>query len=389
MGYTRRLKPHEVDIWKDRRPLIGQLDIELTERCNNNCIHCNINLPEQDMDARSREMDTPFVKDILKQAADLGCLTVRFTGGEPLLRDDFEELYVFARRLGMKVILFTNARRMTPHLGRLLAQVPPGRPVEVTVYGMHPHSYDAAAAVRGAFAEFWKGMTVLRDHKIPFIVKQPLLPPNRDEIDEFELFASTVPWMESKPAYSMNFDMRGRRDSAEKNRVVARLRFSPEETVAMFKRDPSYIRSLREFCGKFMGPAGDSLFSCGAGHGTCVDAYGQAQLCLLMRDPATVVPLKTTSLRTVLKEVFPRLRELKTTNAEYLSRCARCFLKGLCEQCPAKSWAEHGTLDTPVEYLCRIAHALARHIGLLAEGQKAWEIKDWRCGLESMATTER
>jgi molybdenum cofactor biosynthesis enzyme MoaA len=43
-------------------------------------------------------MTTDQVKTILKEAADLGCLEVRFTGGEPLLRPDFEELYLFARR---------------------------------------------------------------------------------------------------------------------------------------------------------------------------------------------------------------------------------------------------------------------------------------------------
>jgi hypothetical protein len=49
----------------------------------------------------------------------------------------------------------------------------------------------------------------------------------------------------------------------------------------------------------------------------------------------------------------PLLREdfedIRATNPEYLRRCALCFLHGLCEQCPAKSWAEHSTLDTPVE----------------------------------------
>ena len=70
----------------------------------------------------------------------------------------------------------------------------------------------------------------------------------------------------------------------------------------------------------------------------------------------------------------PRLRELRATNPEYLRRCARCFLKGLCEQCPAKSWAEHGTLDTPVEYLCEVAHAQARWLGWL-RGRRAWNAR--------------
>jgi sulfatase maturation enzyme AslB (radical SAM superfamily) len=58
---------------------------------------------------------------------------------------------------------------------------------------------------------------------------------------------------------------------------------------------------------------------------------------------------------------------MRARNPEYLRRCARCFLKGFCEQCPAKSWSEHGNLDTPVEYLCEVAHAQARYMGWLAD----------------------
>jgi hypothetical protein len=75
---------------------------------------------------------------------------------------------------------------------------------------------------------------------------------------------------------------------------------------------------------------------------------------------------------------FPLVREMKAAHPEYLARCARCFLKGLCEQCPGKSWTEHGTLDTPAEYFCEIAHAQGRYLGLLRKKELAWEIVDWR-----------
>ena len=70
------------------------------------------------------------------------------------------------------------------------------------------------------------------------------------------------------------------------------------------------------------------------------------------------------------------MRETKATNPDYLARCAGCILKGFCEQCPARSWSEHGTLDTPVEYLCEVAHVQARYLGWLREGERAWEVKD-------------
>lgn len=376
--YARKVSLADFSPLKGKRPLLGQLDIELTERCNNRCIHCLINLPEDDREAQAREMDTAFVLELLRQAADLGCMAVRFTGGEPLLRPDFPELYLAAHRLGMQVILFTNGRLITPELASLLARVPPGRVVEISVYGMHPESYDAVAGAKGSFEEFRRGVDLLREHKIPFVVKQALLPQNRDEMTEFEEWAVTIPSMDKRPGYSMNFDLRARRDDPAKNRRIASLRLSPAETVAVLAQSPKYISGMQEFCGKFMHPPGDVIFSCGAGHGTCIDAYGNAQMCLPLRHPDTVYDLRTGTLREVLTEFFPRFRERKAENPEYLRRCAVCFLKGLCEQCPAKSWMEHGTLDTPVEYLCDVAHAQARYLGLIGESEKAWEVTDWR-----------
>src|SRR4030065_818883 len=115
-SYAVKTRADEVSLWKGSAPPLDSLDMELTERCNNNCIHCYINLSADDLHAQQRELSTEEIQEILQEAASLGCLTIRFTGGEPLLRKDFEDLYVFARRLGLKVIIFTNASLITPQL---------------------------------------------------------------------------------------------------------------------------------------------------------------------------------------------------------------------------------------------------------------------------------
>ncbi|MEI6309520.1 MAG: radical SAM protein [bacterium] len=378
MTYVKKLKPHEFSLWHGKRPLLGQLDIELTERCNNACLHCLINLPQNDTKARDGEMETDFLQDLLRQAADLGCLMVRFTGGEPLLREDFAELYLFTRRLGMRVILFTNGRLITDELADLLARVPPGRWVEVSVYGMHAESYDASAGAKGSFVEFRRGVERLQSRGIPFVVKGAVLPANKDEWEEFKQWAATVPSMDHPPGQSMNFDLRARRDDPAKNERIRKLRLSPQETVRVLARDPRYLKEMGQFCGKFIGPPGARLFRCGAGHGTCVDAYGKAQMCMPLRHPEMVCDLRVHSLHYALTELFPRLREMQAANPDYLQRCAFCFLKGLCEQCPGKSWMEHGRLDQPVEYLCAVAHAQAEYLGLLEVGEKGWKAPDWQ-----------
>lgn len=378
-AYVSRQVIDKAGLWKKTVPLLGLLDIELTERCNNNCIHCCINLPQDDLAAKEKELSTEEIKRILKETVDLGALRVRFTGGEPLLMEDFEELYIFARKLGLKVLLFTNATLITPHLADLFRRIPPLEKMEVTVYGMKKESYEAVTGTQGSFEACRRGIGLLLEKKVPFVVKGALFPFNKDEINEFESWAATIPWMDKPPSYAMFFDLRCRRDK-EKNQLIRSLRLSPEEGLEVLaRRRNEYIKEMKEFCSKFIGPSGDKLFSCGAGvGGGCVDAYGNFQPCMMLRHPDCVYDLKKGSLKDALINFFPKIRETKATNPEYLVRCARCFLRGLCEQCPARSCSENGTLDTPVEYLCKVAHAQARFLGLINEDEKAWNVENYR-----------
>jgi MoaA/NifB/PqqE/SkfB family radical SAM enzyme len=380
-SYVSTQAINKARLFKKAKLILPRLDIEFTERCNNNCIHCCINLPSNDTAARKRELSTEEIKNILKEAVSLDCLSVRFTGGEPLLRDDFQELYLFARRLGLNVLIFTNAVLITPDLAALFARIPPRELIEVSVYGMRKNSYESVSRVPGSYEAAWKGIHLLLKNKIPFIVKGALLPQNKNEVEEFEAWAiANVPWLDSKPlTYSMFFDLRSRRDDAAKNRLIESLRFSPEEGLRqLIRQKESYVKSTKEFCSKYMRPPGDTLFPCGCGCGGCVDAYGVFQPCMMLRHPDCGYDLKKGSLKDALENSFPKMRRMKAVNLEYLKRCAGCFLYGLCEQCPAKSWMEYGTLDTPVEYLCRVAHEQARFLGLIEKQEKSWEVRGWK-----------
>jgi radical SAM protein with 4Fe4S-binding SPASM domain len=388
-GYWEKLSVYGPPSRKAGGALLRFLDLELTERCNHNCIHCCINLPGDDAAAKGRELSTGQVQEILQEAVLLGCLTVRFTGGEPLLREDFEELYLFARRLGLRVSIFTNGTLLSPGRVRLLARVPPLERLEVTVYGMEKKSCETVTRTPGSFAAARAGLRRLIEHQVPFYVRGTVLPPTRKEMEALAKWAESLPSMDGPPDSCMFLDLRCRRDSA-KNRQIRRLRLPPEEGLRILTRKKEdYLRAMTLYCSQKIGPCGDLLFSCGAGVGRgCVDAYGTFQPCVMLRHPDTVYNLRTGSLGDALATFFPRMRERRASNPGYLQRCARCFLKGLCEQCPAKSWGEHGTLDTPVEYFCEIGHIQARYLGLLKEQESGWEVKDWRERIHRLASRQ-
>lgn len=382
-AYAKKVRSDLSPLWKGRRPLLTWLDVELTERCNNDCLHCSVNRPAGDEEARRREMDTGFVKDLLDQAAALGCLGVRFTGGEPLLRDDFEDLFLHGRTRGLRVMIFTNATLMTPRMARTLARVPPLEKVEVSVYGMRADSHEAVTRAPGSFEAARRGLGRLAEHRVPFVLKSAVLPPNRDERAEFEAWAARMTGGGGRPSFVVALDLRSRPDAARSG-LIRSLRLPAREAAGLLTgMDRDGGAELRRFVADYGGPAGDRLFTClvGGGRGA-VDAYGHFQYCLTLRHPDTTCDLTQGSLRDAVLNLPPRLRGLKVRDAGYLARCARCFLKALCLQCPAKSWAEHGTLDTPVDYFCDITHAQAEMLGLLAEGEKAWTVGGWASRIE-------
>jgi MoaA/NifB/PqqE/SkfB family radical SAM enzyme len=364
---------------KNTSALLPSLDIELTERCNCDCIHCCINLPENDSSAISKELSIDDIKEILKDAVSLDCLTVRLTGGEPLLREDFEELYFFARHLGLRVMLFTNATLISPKVAELFKRIPPLEKIEVSMYGLSQKSYEGVTRKPGAFSAAVQGINLLLKYEIPFVVKSAFLPPNRNEIDKMKKWANSLPWMKRQMLFPMHFNLRVRRDSDQKNSLIEKLRVPPHEVVKHRTKSKDYIKEMKNYISRFMGPQGSRLFTCRIGiKSGCVDAYGFFQPCLLCKHPKTSYDLKQGSLEKASKVFMPEILALEAKNKEYLERCAQCFLQGLCEQCPGRSWTEHGTLDTPVDYFCQVAHEEARYLGLLKDNERAWEVKEWQ-----------
>ena len=140
-------------------------DLEVTARCNNNCRHCYINLPADDASVKKKELSLSQIKKIVDQAVDLGALWCLVTGGEPLLREDFFEIYLYLKKKGLLVSVFTNAALITNEHINLFKKYPP-RDIEVTVYGTTKGIYEQVTRKPGSFAAFMAGLNLLIENNI-------------------------------------------------------------------------------------------------------------------------------------------------------------------------------------------------------------------------------
>jgi radical SAM protein with 4Fe4S-binding SPASM domain len=377
-SYTVR-SPGDAGLWRSGRPAMGRFEVELTERCNNACIHCYINQPADDRSSRRRELSAEAIIEILREATDLGALSVRFTGGEPLLRDDFSKIYLAARRLGLTVALSTNCCLVTEPIAEMLEKVPPLEPVSVTVYGMSEDSYEEVTRVRGSFSQMRLGVQRLVDHGVHVLLAGTLLSRAAGDVESLKRWATALHAL--PPTFVVYLHGRGRRDSADRSAAIAALRGVPRDVRDFFRGQAAGSAASAEVPADLLGPRGDRLFVCSAGKTICMDAHGHLLPCLLVRHPEVVYDLSRGSLKEAVTEFYPAMRRKKAGCGDYLERCARCFLGVLCEQCPAWSWTEKGTLDTPVDYVCECAHLRAQDVGLLQPGERAWNVENWKARL--------
>ncbi|WP_254863060.1 TIGR04347 family pseudo-SAM/SPASM protein [Halovivax gelatinilyticus] len=93
---------------KQRRPVVVW---NATRQCNLSCIHCYAGA---DLDPAPGEFSTVEAKRFLDQLADFDVPVVLFSGGEPLVRSDLEELIAYAADIGVRPVLSTNGTLITP-----------------------------------------------------------------------------------------------------------------------------------------------------------------------------------------------------------------------------------------------------------------------------------
>ena len=357
----------EFSLWeemKNKRNVIS-FDLELTARCNNNCRHCYINLPVNDKAGQEKELSFNEIDKIADEAVSLGAFWCLITGGEPLLREDFSDIYTALKRKGLLVSVFTNAVLVNEKHIQLFKKYPP-RDIEVSVYGVTKETYEKVTRIPGSFDAFMRGLDLLMDNGVRVRFKAMALRSNIHEMPEIARFCrdKTKDYFRFDPFLHLRFD-----GDPSRNDDIRSERLSPEEIVALERSDPERSQSLEKGCDKLIVPEFshincNHLFHCGTGNGSFNVSYdGRFRLCSSLWHPDCVYDLRKGSLTDAWREFVPRVRDMRSNRKDFLETCRVCPIINLCLWCPAHAHLETGVLDGSADWFCRVAHERAKALG--------------------------
>jgi MoaA/NifB/PqqE/SkfB family radical SAM enzyme len=333
-----------------RLPLEGSLD--LSYRCNNNCRHCWLRIPAG---AKERKDELTFdeIKKIVIEARKMGCQRWKISGGEPMLRPDFPEIFDFITAKAVTYSLNTNGTLIIPKIARLLTRK--GNKM-VALYGATPAVHDHITRNPGSFEATMRGFSYLKEAGAGFTVQ---LIPMRDNYHQFDDMVKLAQSL--SPHYRIGapwlfFSACG---SRRRNAEIARQRLDPKEVIKLDQPDPSYedwfAAQPEPTCGK--DAADDHVFArCIVNRREFhVDPYGQMTFCCFIKDPALRYDLRTGSFQEAWEQFIPRLADLIRGGPEYQENCGACDLRQDCRWCNVYAYLEHGRYGAKVEYLCRVA----------------------------------
>jgi radical SAM protein with 4Fe4S-binding SPASM domain len=357
----------QFSLWEKTREkrIPFSFELEITSRCSNDCRHCYINLPAGDRVAQDKELSLEEIKELVDEAVSLGALWCLITGGEPLLREDFFSLYLYMKKKGLLVSVFTNATLITEEHARLFQKYPP-RELEVSVYGVTQETYERVTRRTGSHAAFMKGLALLLGSGIKVRLKAMALRSNLHEMQEIARFCreKTKDYFRLDPFLHLRYD-----GDQKRNEEIRSERLSPGEITALERSDPERLEALQSSCGRLI--ASDSsvldcnhLFHCGAGNDSFNVSYnGLLRLCPSLWHTDCVYDLKRGNLEEAWQTFIPQVRGMRSKRREFLDNCLGCSIVNLCMWCPAHAHLETGAMDTPVDYFCRVAHARTELFG--------------------------
>lgn len=191
--------------FKNNPQLIG-LHIDLTNHCNERCVHCYVPHKEKDV-----YIDPALFYDVLEQCSEMGVIKLTFSGGEALSHPHFLDFLDKAHEFDFSIAILSNltllndqiiGKMKTDHISL----------VQVSLYSMKPEIHDSITQLPGSFYKTRDAIFRLIDADINLRIACPILKQNKDDYNNVQEWGQ-----EHNIAVFNNYNMLGRYDNTTDN----------------------------------------------------------------------------------------------------------------------------------------------------------------------------
>ncbi|MFZ0419284.1 MAG: radical SAM protein [Candidatus Sulfotelmatobacter sp.] len=334
-------------------PFSAQLD--LTYRCNEQCIHCYLDHDDHG------EMTTAEIKNLLKEMAEAGVFILTFSGGEIFLRKDFFEILEWARSLTFCIKLKTNAVLIREAQAARLRDLGV-QSVQISIYSHRPEVHDAITKVKGSLRRSIDAIRFLKSQGLKVIMANVLMTGNMQDYHGVRALAE-----ELGAEYTLDPTITPMMDG---DRSILDLNAGESALRELF-RDEMFVGNAEEFCAPPPPPDAESMSSlpCSAGHTACyISPYGEFYPCVQF--PLSCGNVRQQRFIDIWRD-SEQLKEVRSIRLKDLSGCSQCAHGSSCTRCPGLAFME-GNMRGPSTADCEKSFARTGipSVNLLAKKEK-------------------
>ena len=352
-------------------PIAG--NFELTARCNFNCPMCYVHqTPEQIAASGKKELTAEQWLDIARKARDMGMIFVLLTGGEPMVRKDFFEIYRGLKEMGLMVSINSNGSMLRGEVLQRFLEDPPFR-FNISLYGGSNETYRNMCGLP-VYDQVRENIRALRQAGVAVSLNLSITPYNRQDLEQIyrdavDLDVNVKASSYMYPPVRINggdFGCGNRLSAQEAARCSVQwdeIRFTDEEFMHRAENMAKSVAELREGCPVET----EEGVRCRAGSTSFWMTWdGKMLPCGMMTTPV-VYPLEIG-----FEAAWQQLR-CSTAKIRTPSACTVCEHKDICGVCAAVCYTETGRFDGVPHYICEKTRAQ------LAFTQQAYEERKQQC----------
>lgn len=331
-------------------PVAG--NFELTTRCNFNCKMCYVH----DNNAEGELSAEEWIK-LGKEAADAGMVFLLLTGGEPLCRSDFKEIYLGLKKLGLLISINTNGSLIDREYVEFFKENPPLR-INISLYGCSDSTYKELCR-NESFEKVTRNIAALKEAGIQVKINSSITPDNACDIEGIYKFGESLDIPVKATTYMFP---PVRINGQQYGEAPARLSAKKAAEYMLLCRE-QYM-TPEQLASAWVGdPMSDEL--------DCTDGQGEHMNCRAGKTafwvtwdgrmtPCGMFPIEGWSVKSKgFSEAWKNVREY-CASLVLPVKCKSCNYKTRCPSCAAACLAETGDTSRLPEYVCEMTAYLEK-----------------------------